>query len=94
MRVDSNTKGHTAWFFFKASSSSPSPQKIKFNIINYGKKSLLFQEGMKPYIFKKSSGKWMQSGSNVIYHRKAFRYEGSQMIVSQSLSFIYEFKDN
>ena len=38
MRIDSNTKGHTAWFFFKVTSPTLSNQKVKFNIINYGKK--------------------------------------------------------
>lgn len=59
MRVDSNTKGHTAWFFFKVSNIT-AKQKIKFNIINYGKKNLLYVDGMKPYIYKKSKGKWTQ----------------------------------
>lgn len=55
MRVDSNTKGHTAWFYFKVSNITGG-HKIKFNIINCSKKSLPYKEGMKPYVFKKSKG--------------------------------------
>ena len=73
MRVDSNTKGHTAWFFFKVSNAA-AKQKIKFNIINFGKKYLLYKDGMKPYVFKKSVGKWTQSGISVHYAKRKFRY--------------------
>lgn len=55
MRVDSNTKGHTAWFYFKVSNITGG-HKIKFNIINCSKKSLPYKDGMKPYVFKKSKG--------------------------------------
>jgi cytosolic carboxypeptidase protein 2/3 len=34
MRVDSNTKGHTTWFFFKVTNFSHQ-QKVKFNLINF-----------------------------------------------------------
>jgi hypothetical protein len=34
MRVDSNTKGHTSWFFFKVTNPSLHKQ-IKFNLINF-----------------------------------------------------------
>lgn len=59
MRVDSNTKGHTSWFYFKVSNVQPN-QKIKFNIINFNKKYLSYKDGMKPYVFKKSAGLWIQ----------------------------------
>lgn len=75
MRVDSNTKGHTAWFYFKVSNAA-AHQKIKFNIINFSKKYLLYKDGMKPYVYKKSTGQWVQSGISVTYHGRKFRYEG------------------
>lgn len=77
MRVDSNTKGHTAWFFFKVIPNNNTCQKVKFNIINFGKKELLYKDGMRPYVFKKSIGKWEQSCISVNYQKKRFRYEGS-----------------
>lgn len=75
MRVDSNTKGHTAWFYFKVSNGVAN-SKIKFNIINFNKKYLLYKDGMKPYVFKKSLGKWSQSCTNVTYNSRKFRYDG------------------
>lgn len=57
MRVDSNTKGHTTWFYFKVTNFS-SQKKVKFNIINFQKDGLLYQEGMKPYCFRSSLKKW------------------------------------
>lgn len=92
MRVDSNTKGHTAWFFFKVNGAVPN-QKIKFNIVNFGKKYLLYKDGMKPYSYRKSKGKWTQEGISVSYQKRRFRYEGSEHVVSHNLSFFYEFKD-
>lgn len=93
MRVDSNTKGHTAWFYFKVSNAAQN-QKIKFNIINYSKKYLLYKDGMKPYVYKKSVGQWVQAGINVTYNGRKFRYEGLEEVRYQCLSFIYEFKDS
>jgi hypothetical protein len=75
MRVDSNTRGHTAWFYFKVTNCATN-QKIKFNIINFGKKNLLYKDGMKPYVYKKSVGKWCQSCTNITYNRRKLRYEG------------------
>ena len=48
---------------------------------------------MKPFVFKTTLGKWTQQGISVSYEKKRFRYEGSEGIWSQSLSFIYEFKN-
>jgi hypothetical protein len=53
MRIDSNTKGHTSWFYFKVSNALPN-QKYKFNIINFNKKYLPYKDGMKPYVFRKN----------------------------------------
>ena len=53
MRVDSNTKGHTCWYFFKVFDIKKK-KKVRFNIINFTKNHLLYEDGMKPYVFKKS----------------------------------------
>lgn len=55
MRVDTNTKGHFSWFFFKAISNKP--QKVKFNICNFHKSHLLYSKGMKPYVFSRFGSK-------------------------------------
>ncbi len=54
MRVDSNTKGHTSWFYFKVSNVTTN-QKVKFNIVNFTKRGILYKDGMKPYVYKKST---------------------------------------
>jgi len=59
MRVDSNTKGHTSWFFFKVFNITEQ-RKVKFNIINFSKPNLLYLEGMRPYVYRTSQGNWTQ----------------------------------
>jgi hypothetical protein len=73
MRVDSNTKGHTTWFYFRVSNFYHK-QKIKMNIINFEKKGLLYREGMKPYCYRSSKKKWMQDGVNSEFKVKRSRY--------------------
>lgn len=62
MRVDSNTKGHTSWYFFKVKNTRKG-NKIIFNICNFHKKNSLYQKGMCPYIFLKSESSkgWKQA---------------------------------
>jgi hypothetical protein len=42
MRVDSNTKGHAMWYYFKVSNMRLG-QRYKFNICNFSKKKCLYQ---------------------------------------------------
>lgn len=69
MRVDTNTKGHFSWFFFKALSETP--QKVKFNICNFYKPCILYTKGMKPYIFTRNGNSWRQGGTNLNYARSS-----------------------
>jgi len=46
MRVDSNTRGHHQWFFFKVKNQS-NLGPVKFNILNFTKKSSLYLQGMR-----------------------------------------------
>ena len=46
---------------------------------------------MKPYVFKKSTGKWTQDALSVNYAKRRFRYEASDNFYCESLSFTYEF---
>lgn len=41
MRVDSNTKGHHQWFYFKVKSKIK--KQVKFNIVNFTKKRSLYE---------------------------------------------------
>jgi hypothetical protein len=47
MRVDSNTKGHHQWFYFKVISRAIFSKEVKFNIVNFTKKRSLYENGMK-----------------------------------------------
>ncbi len=74
MRVDSNTKGHTTWFYLKITNFTHK-QQIKLNLINFQKDCLLYNEGMKPYVFRSSKGTWAQEGEGMEFKQKKFRYE-------------------
>jgi cytosolic carboxypeptidase protein 2/3 len=73
MRVDSNTRGHTTWFYFKVTNFTDK-QKVKFNIINFQKNGLMYKDGMKPYCYRSSNKKWEQEAINIEYKPKNFRY--------------------
>lgn len=66
MRVDSNTKGHLQWFYFKISNLK-AQVKYRINICNFQKSKTLYLRGMKPYIysafqFANSGIGWHQRG--------------------------------
>ncbi len=73
MRVDSNSKGHTTWFYFKVANFSHQ-QRVRFNLINFQKSGLLYNEGMRPYCFRSSRMEWEQDGMEVEFRNKKFRY--------------------
>lgn len=56
MRVDSNTRGHNSWFFFKVKNTQ-AQQTVKFNICNFHKLNSLYTSGLKPYFFSRASSK-------------------------------------
>ena len=46
MRVDSNTRGHHQWFYFKVSNQQRTGT-IKFNVVNFTKHKSLYMQGMR-----------------------------------------------
>lgn len=46
MRVDSNTRGHHQWFYFKVNNQNKEGT-IKFNIVNFTKSKSLYTHGMR-----------------------------------------------
>lgn len=52
VRNDSNTRGHTQWYYFSVESSSN--QRFAMTILNMHQLKNLYQQGMKPYIFDSS----------------------------------------
>ncbi|CAD8189790.1 unnamed protein product [Paramecium pentaurelia] len=65
MRVDTNTKGHTLWYYFEITGLK-NLEQIKFNICNFRKKRCLYERGMKPYV-QRDSQDWQQEGENIKY---------------------------
>ena len=46
MRVDTNTRGHHQWFYFKINNKEK-VGKVKFNIVNFTKRQSLYMHGMR-----------------------------------------------
>jgi hypothetical protein len=67
MRVDSNTRGHTCWFFFKVSNYLDR-QRAKFNIANFSRSELMYDSGMKVYTYCSSAKSWAQDGENIQFY--------------------------
>ncbi|CAK93952.1 unnamed protein product (macronuclear) [Paramecium tetraurelia] len=65
MRVDTNTNGHTLWYYFEVTGLK-NQEQITFNICNFRKKKCLYERGMKPYV-QRESQEWQQEGENVKY---------------------------
>jgi hypothetical protein len=95
MRVDTNTKGHNSWFFFKVRNTRAG-STVKFNICNFHRPSSLFSSGMRPSVFSKLTSKsWFHSGKNITYTKVALRYPVcSQLSPLWCLSFEYTFQND
>lgn len=48
MRIDSNTRGHLQWYYFRVRNNGL--KSIKLNLVNFCRKRTLYQRGMKPFI--------------------------------------------
>ncbi|CAD8048986.1 unnamed protein product [Paramecium sonneborni] len=85
MRIDTNSIGHSNWFYFKITQNEQ--RKIKFNICNFTKPQSLYTKGMKPYVLsKKSKNKYFsQQGDNIKYQQ-----QGQYFILSFTYFFEYE----
>ena len=46
MRVDSNTRGHHQWFYFKVKNQEKTGA-VKFNFVNFTKRQSLYMQGMR-----------------------------------------------
>ncbi|CAD8109409.1 unnamed protein product [Paramecium sonneborni] len=87
MRVDSNTQGHTSWYYFELNGMKLG-EKIQLNICNFRKSHSLYERGMRPYIWRSNNEQWLQGGDDV-------KYKTSKNNNNNCLSFsIYCNKDN
>jgi len=49
MRVDTNTQGHTHWYYFLVKNKEYTG-KVQLNICNFRRAASLYQKGLKPYV--------------------------------------------
>jgi hypothetical protein len=67
MRVDSNTRGHTCWFFFRIKNNNTTPL-VHLNLSNFTKRNLLYRKGMYPYVCSKlKNNGWNHSCTDVTF---------------------------
>lgn len=93
IRSDSNTKGHTNWYYFKVNNKKNIGQ-VQFNICNIIKNKNLYGKGMAPYIKITEKGlksqQWSQKSCyEVQFVERLCRY-GTGKTVNQ-LQFKYNF---
>ena len=95
MRIDSNTRGHLQWYYFKVKNNGL--KRIKLNLVNFRRKRTLYQRGMQPFI-KPENGEWRQAGENITFKETILRYEflrddfDEYELTFKELSFEYEFQ--
>ena len=87
IRSDTNTKGHTNWYFFKVSNRTQSG-KIKINICNMTKTTNLYSKGMKPYVKVGKDGVWSQEPCyDVVFVERFCRYGFDKKTYQLQFSF-------
>lgn len=79
LNVDTNTKGHTQWFFFSVACTNPIG-KVTFNIRNSCKWESVYGSGMKLSVFSTAEYEatkkmWFHGGDNITYKRNQFQRE-------------------
>lgn len=86
MRSDSNTRGHHQWFYFSVKSEAKGT--VRFNIVNFTKRSSLYTQGMRVAIYSakkaeragkgelsKLYGGWHRGGDNIVYKLSKLTHE-------------------
>lgn len=73
MQKDVNTYGYTQWFFFKVTRMRQG-RTCKFNIVNFYKRSSLYQKGMRVLVYsvrENANNKrgWHRDGTNIHYYQ-------------------------
>ena len=67
MRKDYNNEKNYSWFFFEVKSSIE--KEVKFNIINFPKKKLLFSNDIR-VLTHNPNDKWTRNTYNVYYYQE------------------------
>ncbi|CAD8161043.1 unnamed protein product [Paramecium octaurelia] len=96
MQNDTNSKGHTQWFYFSVENTQKNTL-VTFNIINFIKNESLFNLGQRPVVYSIKSNKtkgigWIKAGTNVVYFKNKYKKENSTTKTYYTLSFSYKFE--
>jgi len=80
LNVDTNTKGHTQWFYFSVACTE-APGKVTFHIKNCCKWESVYGDGMKISIFSVKDNEvkkvgWVLGGENITYNRNTMKRDG------------------
>jgi len=90
LQEDTETKGHTQWFFFTVTCRKPGT--YRFQIANLSKARSLYTDGMQPAVKSERLGLgWGRGGIDVKYEENAFQWPNQPNRKAYSLSFSYEF---
>ena len=99
LQNDTNTNGHTQWFFFRITNGKKG-QKIKLNIMNFQRKKTKYSQGLKIWYFtkrKKEEKKigWHHTNENVEYNQNfLYNINKGRRNYYYTLSFEYTFEYN
>ncbi|KAM3147801.1 hypothetical protein pb186bvf_000129 [Paramecium bursaria] len=88
MRIDTNSIGHSNWFYFKVRNTQKT--KVKFNICNFTKPQTLYLKGLKPYVLslKSSIKHFTQQGEYVKY------FQSSQNHFTLQFNYDFDYADD
>jgi hypothetical protein len=96
MQNDTNTVGHTQWFYFKVQNTRAG-FPVKFNILNYNKPDSMFNYGMKVSVYseriaeEKETG-WHRACTDISYFKNQVRKDFQFTRYYNTLTFTYEFE--
>ena len=97
LQNDTNTNGHTQWFFFRITNGKKG-QKIKLNIMNFQRKKSKYSQGLKIWYFSKRKKEekkigWHHTKENVEYNQNfLYNYNQNKKNYYYTLSFEYTFE--
>ncbi|KAK2964823.1 putative Cytosolic carboxypeptidase Nna1 [Blattamonas nauphoetae] len=92
LRIDTNTKGHTQWFYFTVTHVRKDV-KYKFNIVNFLKPASMYSNGMQPLMYSEFLARdkgigWHRVGEDICYYSSPLKKKGSNFY---TLTFQVEF---
>ena len=95
LQNDTNSRGHTQWFYFRVSNTS-ADLKVTFNLLNFGKPDSLFNYGMKVLVLstienQKAGLSWTRGCEGISYYPNNIRKNESSKSY-YTLTFSHTFR--